>query len=220
MRKKKLKIGKKRPEEMFQERLVRENRWEEFERAIAELQASTPQVETHYERIARSKEIKTKARKQCGYKDADYEKALYAQYMEARDFAARESGHLADGAVSTTFDRALNDLPSKADPQIENDWVMAHVAMARKSRNEDQDKPVIITGHDILKADHGPCPSRSAAIKLQYWANEPKKAFEALTNPMKKPAEGREGDSEAVVDDGIDELERALRILNANGEQS
>lgn len=207
-------IGANEPsvEQMFKDRMLREKRWPEWEQAKLDAKsACTLPQETVTEKIARGKAITADAMKRCGFISRDHEKATYRAF---NSFTERQEVARVTGTQSRTFDMALKELPIKADPQIENDWVMAHPAIARKSRNEDQSKRVIITGDDILHADHGPCPSRAAANKLQYWANNPQKAFEALTMPMKKGDGGEGGrDGDVVEDVELAEVERLLKAV-------
>lgn len=198
-------------EQMFEDRMLRENRWEEYKKAREDIGATIPQETEPLQRRLRGRKVKSAAMKQCGFEDAAKEKALYRQWKE---YTERIKPAQEAGATAKTFDEAHKTLPTSADTQVENEWVRAHPAMARKSRLDDQSKRVIITGSDLLNAHHGPCPSKGAANKLQYWANKPEKFYEAQTHPMKKGDDAAtEKDNEVVIDDGIDELERAYKAL-------
>jgi hypothetical protein len=210
---KRMKVRKDRDptgEQAFFERLVRENRYDEFTQTRERIEAETPLATTQGEKLKRGRAVKAAAMKACGYDGPDKERALWLYHAgrAERMAAGREAG-----AQQKTFEAALKTLPAKADDRIENEWVMAHAAISRKSR--EPEKQVIITGNDLLDADHGPCPSRAAANKLQYWANKPEKAFEAMTISMKKVDVRESENSEVVMDDGISELEHAVKLLGA-----
>lgn len=201
--------------QMFLDRMLRENRWQEWEAAraadyTAVIGPKPPEGVPLAEKINYGRLRTIEAKKRCGWLSDQHERATHRAYV---GHTARESELKAGGRVASarTFDEALKLLPVKADPQVENDWVMAHPAIARKSRMEDQSQRVIINGTDLLEADHGPCPSRAAANKLQYWSNKPEKAFEALTMPMKRPDGGDSRDGEVVEDMELAEVQRLLK---------
>ena len=109
------------------------------------------------------------------------------------------------------FEAAVAELPPSADEIEENKWVKAHPALTRKSRSKANTDSILITREDLFDAKHGRCPSASAANKLQYWANNPTKVFEKLTDVMKKQDAVEDKAGEVIPDPTLDEVERMLK---------
>lgn len=114
------------------------------------------------------------------------------------------------------FEAALATLPPNAEKWRELDWIQAHPAMMRESRQKARgDKgPVVITALDILDAPHGACPSRSAAVQLQHWANNSAKFFEQIMSEAKKKSSDAAGGDkvEGEVEDDLSEIEDLLNF--------
>ncbi len=160
--------------------------------------------------------------KEFGYAGPESEHKLHAQW-EASEAAKIEQvvqekvDTIVEKVVATrTFEEALSTLPLKADTQIENDWILAHPAMARKARQKNNLEPILISADDILTADHGPAPSRAAAIKLQHWANKPDELYKALTGAVKKTADGKDADKDESADE-VEDFSDIDRILKEMG---
>ena len=109
------------------------------------------------------------------------------------------------------FEAAVAELPPSADEIEENKWVKAHPALTRKSRSKANTDSILITREDLFDAKHGRYPSASAANKLQYWANNPTKVFEKLTDVMKKQDAVEDKAGEVIPDPTLDEVERMLK---------
>jgi hypothetical protein len=204
------------PDQLFLNRIFREGRWDLWEKALAEVKIAMgpePPKEDMSARMMHAKKIKEEARKRMGFVSSDHERTLDRAYRDECSRKAVEQGlpDYSKAGSCQSFDNALKLLPVRADPQAENEWILAHPAIARKSRLTDNTKPIVINGHDLLNADHGRCPSRAAANKLQYWANKPEKVFEALTSPVKKGGGDVGPDAEEVSDENLFEVERLLK---------
>ena len=112
------------------------------------------------------------------------------------------------------FHSAMRSLPPTGDLDVEMQWVAAHPAMSRRDRSDDDEK-ILITRHDILKAPHGPAPSRRAVQSLQHWVNDPREFQRILLaeykEEKKKLSSSAKGDTSEEV---LDDLEEAERILH------
>jgi hypothetical protein len=76
-------------------------------------------------------------------------------------------------------------------------------------RSRDKCQPVIVTAEDILYADHGQAPSRSAVNQLIHWANRPAKFYEQLLAEHKKRPDDTHSHAESV-DPGLGEVRAYL----------
>ena len=187
----------------FQERMKREGREAEWLAVMKSVRTETG---------LKFGQAIWEAMKRMGYQGADVENRLYNEYLDAQK--AKEDADLREklGLINQEFEEALKTLPQRADYQAENDWILAHVAMTRRSILP-PGQPVRITASDILHADHGPCPSRAAGIKLQHWANKPDEVYKNLAGVVKKPA----GDGETTkeeYDEDLAEVERLLKEVS------
>ena len=198
---KNLHSGTGHPDQLFLDRILREGRWEEWLKVKEALSAENPRPAREdglAPVMAWGKRIKQEAMRRMGYVSPEHEKALHRAFKDQR---ARDDLIAANGPTGTsqTFERSLVNLPANADEGVENKWVRAHIAMTRKQRQTDAARSILITGDDVLNAAHGPCPSREAANKLQYWANHPDEVFKNLAVPMKKGDGGEVGRDDGVV---------------------
>lgn len=155
--------------------------------------------------------------REFGYIGPENEHKLHAEYeaqMKAEQDAVIQEK--VDAVVqqiqsAKTFEEALTKLPVSAEAKAENDWILAHPAMARKARQKNNLEPVLITAADILEANHGPAPSRAAAIKLQHWANKPDEIFKALTGSVKKAPDSVDRPEEVAEVEDLAEIDRLLK---------
>ncbi len=213
MPKKNLGTGNTTPNK-FRDRMMREGRWDEWAKTkeqVSSEEPTFPRDAPKHIHAQRGAKIIRETMKRMGYISAEHENSLYRAWKDQRD---RDDTIKANGPTSTatTFDKALIGLPANADEGVENKWVRAHIALTRKQRQDDDTKKIRITGEDIINAAHGPCPSREAANKLQYWANHPQEVFKNLAVPMKNNAEGEASKETDVVEDvELAEVERLLK---------
>ena len=159
------------------------------------------------------------AMKEFGYVDAATEWRIHEEYLSKvnknveEEMAERKERQKAAKKLQSSeelFERAVNGLAPTASETVDNDWIRAHAAMARKARGQvDTEGTVLITADDVLKAPHGPAPSKAAVYALQHWANFPHKFYEKMRRE-KKDEEG--GGAEWQVDDlGLEEFERLIK---------
>jgi hypothetical protein len=90
------------------------------------------------------------------------------------------------GISEDEFRAAIADLPDKAQPSVEMDWIRSHPAMTRLARQPNKMKGVVITAEDVLISPCGKAPSRSAVFSLQHWANYPHEFFKQVLSQDKK----------------------------------
>lgn len=130
--------------------------------------------------------------------------------------ALEEMDEARESTAEEEFTAALLTLPSNAPKSRELEWIEAHPAMMRQSRNKALGSPekfILVTADDILNAPHGVCPSRSAAVQLQHWANNSAKFFEQIMSEAKKnrtDGAGASGAGEDEVEDDLSELDDLL----------
>jgi hypothetical protein len=121
----------------------------------------------------------------------------------------------------TLFEQALFDLPDKADPDVEIEWIASHPAMTKKSRS---DNPMFSYKPDYtdIMVSHGPAPSKQAVNQLSHWANNPKDFIELVTKSQIKKSEKRAVeaiDPEGLEDDpSIKEVEKMIKDLRKSME--
>lgn len=197
--------------QMFRDRMKREGRGEELNAAIREVckehglsyQAALQIVMPRMGFVNTETEIRI-------YRE--HRKRLFASAGEtefaeetALERARTEEGELAE---------AMASLPANAPKSRELDWIEAHPAMMRSSRNKANgygSNTVQITADDVLNAPHGPCPSRAAAVQLQHWANNSTKFFEQIMSEAKKKSSDGTGSggagAEGAVEDDLSEIQ-------------
>lgn len=156
-----------------------------------------------------------------GFINAETEIRLYREHRRNILASAGET----DDAVMAAAERAkteedaffdaLATLPANAPKAREIEWIEAHPAMMRSTRNKANgygSNVVNITADDVLNAPHGLCPSRSAAVQLQHWANNSAKFFEQIMSEAKKKSSdgAGSGSTPGEVEDDLGELEDLL----------
>lgn len=156
-----------------------------------------------------------------GFINSETEIRLYREHRKNILASAGET----DDAVMMAAERAkteedaffdaLATLPANAPKAREIEWIEAHPAMMRSTRNKANgygSNVVNITADDVLNAPHGPCPSRSAAVQLQHWANNSAKFFEQIMSEAKKKSSdgAGSGSTPGEVEDDLGELEDLL----------
>lgn len=117
--------------------------------------------------------------------------------------------------IDEEYERVFSQLPDKAQISDELDWIRSHPAMSRKLR-QGNDEPVLLTANDLQNSPNGPCPSKSAANRLQNWANNPEGFEKLLLSEHKKKSEDQSGSSEksgAVKDLGIGDIDAMLASM-------
>lgn len=147
---------------------------------------------------------------------------LEEQYQRQEKFTKREETRekkatIQEQAKILTFEEAVKSLPLKSNSiKEELDWIRAHSAMLRYHQQRDKNKEIVITVQDILEADHGPAPCRSAVISLQYWVNHPNKFHEMMMGEHKKEKDDAgSGKATQQRDLGLDEVEKLLEDFNS-----
>lgn len=196
---------------LFVDRLTREGRAKEWQETLATVQRETGK---------RFSQAKPEAMRRCGYKGPDHERGLHDAWLmsqkaeQAAEIEQRVEQRVGEVEDSRSFEDALKHLPLSADSAVENEWVLAHPALSRKTRSKNADEPVVITSADLLEANHGRCPSAAAANKLVHWANNPAKVFENLAIVMKKSDGADSARNDGYIEDpGIEEIERLLKAI-------
>ena len=122
-------------------------------------------------------------------------------------------------AKERAFNVALNGLPDEASAAEELMWVRNHPLMISHARSPSTE-PIVLGARDITKAKHGAAPSRSAAMTLQYWVNQPDAFFKEMLGVDKKAmgkAEeaGDVGDVEAAKTPPVKRIDELLSHLAA-----
>ena len=154
--------------------------------------------------------------RRLGYVSPTDERQRYEQWQAGvgtkPDAVMDQTAKEASTRAELEFEEALNQLPIDADQKVEINWIRNHPAMARKARLQNQEERVLITAPDILNPSHGPAPSRSAAIQLQNWADNPSEFNKQLAGLVKRMDGGEsQRDDGCIEDDGIAEVERIYR---------
>lgn len=207
---------------MFRDRMAREGRAKELQERIREVISETGLGYSAALRVVMP---------QMGYINDQMEIRLYREHKEqylrdtvaaAIDNAAaieEEQAELSaeemrEAEAERAFEEALATLPPNAPKAREIEWIEAHPAMMRQSRMKATGKtgPVLITADDVLRAPHGVCPSRSAAVQLQHWANNATKFFEQIMSEAKKKSTDGAGGvgTDGEVEDDLGEVESLL----------
>lgn len=162
------------------------------------------------------------AMKELGYENADRERALEREYLDNLHKSAEQreqekiAVEVAEVSRLRTFEEAVASLPDKAPVSDEIDWIRAHPAMARKSRQRDKMADIVIEAEDILSAPHGQAPSKAAVFQLQHWANCPHEFYKQILGEHKKKSDGEAGGAKAgEVEDDLSEVDRMLRQVSA-----
>lgn len=156
-----------------------------------------------------------------GFMNAETEIRLYREHRKRILSSAGETDLVVEEALErmTTEEEAFFDalatLPANAPKAREIEWIEAHPAMMRSTRNKANGygtNVVNITAEDVLRAPHGPCPSRSAAVQLQHWANNSAKFFEQIMSEAKKKSSdgAGTGSTPGEVEDDLSELDDLL----------
>jgi hypothetical protein len=193
---------------LFVARMKHEGRHDEWKQTLVDVQAETGQG---------FGQARWEAMRRMGYVGPDDERQKHASLITGQQIKqVTVQNGVPDGIGEVpgaiTFEDALNELPTEADPRVEIAWIRNHPAMARKARSSDSAQPVIISAADILNPSHGGAPSRAAAIQLQNWAENPTEFNKQFAGLVKKTDGGDTGkDLDIVVDDGLDEVRRLLK---------
>lgn len=191
---------------LFVARMIRSGREQEWYATVKKLQAETGK---------QFGAISMQAMQAMGYEGPDREREIDAAW-QAEERAKLKTplqvqlAEIRAERVIETFEQALASLPDHAAVQDEMDWVRAHPAMFRKSRNTDKTKDILITLNDILHAGCGPAPSRSAVVTLQHWCNCPHEFFKGMLSEHKKITEEEAKKNNAQRDVGIGDIERLI----------
>lgn len=196
--------GQKRGMDLFEDRMRREGRFEEYTQACKR------------KRIDEGLTYmpgKWSVLRDWGYVDVATEEALLMAWereiglgrLEVADHEDQKAR--AQVELRKDFERAFSALPDTAPTQDEIDWVRSHPAMTRKAR--DPDIPCVeITAEDIATA-----PSKSAVIMLQNWANNPNEFLKRLLDEHKKATTVEEKPSVVREEDDLQDTEELLRSL-------
>jgi hypothetical protein len=207
--------------ELFKNRMKREGRWTEWLAVLADVKQEMGRLDqaTHWEAMRR-----------MGYKSPYIERKKWRKY-EALHFKAiafveeerlkREMAEMKRLELETVeqeqakidFETAFIGLPNVAPPNEEWDWIGAHPAMMRQDRAPDKLKSVNLTADDVLKAPHGPAPSKRAVNQLQHWCNAPREFYKAMIGVHKKQQEGDSGGAAGHGDEDLSVVEEMLNNL-------
>jgi hypothetical protein len=193
---------------LFADRIRREGREDEWKRVLAAVQTETG---------LGYGQARWEAMRRLGYQGAEDERRRHEEWLAAdksRTTAVIQSEVQAiTSRAEAEFEEALNQLPMTADPQVEVAWIRAHPAMARKARLVNPEERVLITADDVLRSSHGPAPSRSAAIALQNWSDNPGEFNKQLASIVKRTEGGGPNDEGVIEDTGIGEINKMLHDL-------
>ena len=200
--------------QMFRDRMKREGRGEELNAAIREVCAE------HGLSYQAALQI---VMPRMGFVNTETEIRIYREHRKRLFASAGETEFAEETALERArteeeeLAEALASLPANAPKSRELDWIEAHPAMMRSSRNKANgygSNTVQILADDVLNAPHGPCPSRAAAVQLQHWANNSTKFFEQIMSEAKKKSSDGTGSGgagvEGAVEDDLSELDDLL----------
>lgn len=195
---------------LFTERMDREGRLEEFRKRVRERQERYGELfhkarnavmkEMGWEGVAKERELAEKAKQ-------ERKAGALRMNIKAEQDAIREEQRIGE------FSEAVKTLPDKAPAGDEMDWIRAHPAMGRRSRQGDG-SPVVISAEDVLYPSHGPAPSKAAVYALQNWANNPQEFYKQLLTEHKKRTE-QDGGRSMDSDQDLDEVEALLKQVIA-----
>jgi hypothetical protein len=109
------------------------------------------------------------------------------------------------------LNRAIAKLPDEASAKEEWRWLSNHAFWTREEFRR-------VTVEDILRPDHGPAPSKSAAQRLRRYAAHPDEFFEADMKLWQKEAaapERPQDKPDELPPEYLDNLGEALSLLEA-----
>jgi hypothetical protein len=155
--------------------------------------------------------------RQMGYETPEKEWEIHREWQKTSHLSAGEVekrkmiSELRAERATMSFETIVTQLPAKAPPAVELDWIRTHPAMTRKERSSG-DKRIILSVDDLF--ENGDPPSRGAVQQLQHWANHPHDFFKILLSESKKKTdEGGDGD-DPVEDPGLSQIERMLQEVS------
>ena len=201
--------------ELFEHRLVRSKRYDEYKRRLDERLVGVASSDGP----ARGTITKTLQR-EYGLQTMVMEVERFKLWVEDEDARIMEQEGKLD--PDQTLSEVLKYLPPVARTDVELDWVRSHPAMMRFARSGGD--PVLITAEDLLTEGVMECPSKSAANMLQHWANDPagfqkllmseqkKQQGNGTTTARKKAGKGEPQPESSVEDPGVDEIRRMIQI--------
>ena len=194
---------------LFSERMKRERRYDEFVKRVNAAMEETGKTWMG---------AVWPVMREMGYEGPNQERALYQEYLEAQSKKAcqgqiqAERDEIRRERIRENFEMALASLPDSASVGAEMDWIRAHPAMIRLSRQNNPSKQVVISADDILSPAHGRAPSKSAVAALQHWANHPAEFFKQMLSEHKKKQEDQAAQYREV-DEDLDEIESLLKEI-------
>lgn len=207
---------KSTPLDLFFGRLIREGRKAEYDALLKERTEKLPFL-SGLAKAHATRKLRGELALEMGYQGVG-EKALHRLYLNSAEVQIDAIVQRRVAAVAKAqkpaleWEEAVASLPPSADMRVEFDWISAHPAMSRHSRQTDMSKPVLLTSNDILHAKHGPAPSAAAANRLQNWAASPAKWNDYSAALMKKPEATESSPNSDVMEDvGLEEIERLLK---------
>ena len=128
-----------------------------------------------------------------------------------RDADAQRKARRSD--KNREFEDALRELPARADPQKEIEWVKSHPAMTRQDRQKTREH-ILISADDVWDSSNGPCPSRAAAQQLQHWVNDPKVFYKDYMAEIKRSMRDSVGAASTVDTRAAATVEDINAVLN------
>jgi hypothetical protein len=188
---------KKRPDvrRLFQERMERDGRGDEWRETVRSLMASTGKS---------FGQVRWEAMKKMGYTDPKLEHQYHADYEKSQ----RTAAIIAD---QSEFDIAVASLPATAQGSSEMAWILSHPVMLRRAREDDDRTVILLNSHDLDGA-----PSRKAVTLLQWYLRSPSEMLKQVMSEMKKETTGGEaGQKGAQKDEDLDEVRRLLEEVKA-----
>lgn len=121
-----------------------------------------------------------------------------------------------DSVVDAKREKAENSLPDSAPEAEEWEWIRNHPAMSLRRRGQKASREVELTVNDILRAPHGPAPSRSAVYQLEHFANHPQEFFKAALAKGKQKVDAKGKEPEKDVDLGLPDVRRLLEQIRSS----
>jgi len=193
---------------LFSERMKRDGRYKEF-------------VDRVEKRMEEESKTWTGAvwpvMREMGYEGPNQERALYQKLLEASHKTALQTqvqatrNEIREERLRENFELALAELPDTAPVAVEMDWIRAHPAMMRQSR-QSSPKQVSISADDVLCPPHGKAPSKGAANALQHWVNHTAEFFKQMLSEHKKKQETQAA-QQREMDEDLDEIEALLKEI-------
>jgi hypothetical protein len=205
-----IKVKRHSVRKLFVERMKREGRGQEWRTVIKQVMQDTGK---------RYSQAIWEAMRKMGYIGPEKEHQLHDEFQakgqktKLQRQIDEERQQIREELMTESFEQVMKTLPNKAPISVEIDWIVAHPAMARRVRESDKTKNILITPEDILFAPHGPAPSKSAVVTLQHWAMFPQQFFKEILDEHLKHSEDFPTTQDKQESDGLEEIEKMLKQI-------